>query len=684
MAKLKKKKLSFSDKEKIAKQCVKQVETAFQFKQPRMEEILINEDLYHGQALPRLRGRFSVPLPTMGGYVDTLLSKTDEPPTIEYSNPDDKADAKVVELSNRVVRKETRRRAMRFNGKDRNQKKLAAFSGVGIGEFFTESDPKYRNHYEIIDHYDFGAEPKGGESLDNHKFLGRINLFKGEWELEEGAENGFYEEKQVLKLINSTSDDKKKKNKDLYKNKVERFSRYGLDIESHDFVGENVFNLTWWGTTYKGVRYLVTLDYETGTWIRIAPLSEFTESGLWPWDAWHTHPDEFNFWSKAPADDLRPVAIAIDILFNQALDNRQKRNFGMRAFDPAIFPNPEELEWRPDGLVEATTMGGIKQIGYGIYEFKTEEITGTVDMISFMDQYVGRKPGIDASSEGESEEKKVGIYYGDLQQQADRLGLYNKAYSDYHEAIGVRFLWGMKEHLDAETAMDMLGLAGVEAELDFTDEINPEWDVEVSGGQAEFRANEVKKQKREATLTNIIGNQALSARINPEWAIRNLLLNGEWSEDDIVEALDLSDTADTAMIGEAEAAMQKIIKGEKAAINRGATIAFVKHIFRFAQKTTFNKDPRKDIAMYEKLIAYARAHIGIAQQNSIMIASEIMMKNRLASVGMEEEDAEIAADGTPGGREVVRRTVPRDRPPVPNTEEGTASISQEISEELTP
>ena len=673
-------------KEDIARQCVKQIETAFRFKQPRMEEILINEDLYHGQALPRLRGRFSVPLPTMGGYVDTLLSKIDEQILITYSNPDDKADSKAVEMSNKIVKKELRKRAMRWGAKDRNQKKLAAFSGVGIGQFYTESDPEYANHYEIIDHYDFGAEPMGGEHLENHRFCGRINLFKGEWELEEGVESGFYDKDQVNKLMSATSDDKKKKNKELYKNKIERFSRYGLDVDSYDYVGDSVFNLTWWGTTYKGKRYLVTLDYETGTWIRIVPLKEMDESGLWPWEAWHTHPDEFNFWSKSPADDLRPVAIAIDIIFNQALDNRQKRNFGMRAFDPNIFPNPEELEWRPDGIVEATTMGGLKQISSGIYEFQTPEVSGSIDMIQFMDAYTGKKTGITSDTQGESEESKVGIYYGNLQQVADRLGLYNKSYTEYHEAIGVRFLWGMIQHLDDETAVDMLGLAGVEADLAFTEDINPEWDVEATGGQAEFRENAIKKQKRDETLAKILVNANLSNRINPEWAIRQLLINGEWDADEITEALDLSDTADTEMIGEAEKAMQEIIAGKEPMINRGATIAFVKHIFRFAQKTTFSTDPAKDIEMYEKLVEFARKHIPYAQQNAIMIASEIQIKKQLAGgmgEGMAGADPAVG-NGRPGGAP-SRPAFPRATDePAPGTPEGTAQFSSDLTEAVTP
>lgn len=694
MAKKKKKvkALAKRDKEKIAQMAVKQIETAFRFKQPRMEEVLMNEDLYNGNPLPRLKGRFSVPLPTMGGYIDTLLSKQDEPPTILYSS-DDPADKKAVNLTSKISQKEQRRRDMRFAAKDRNQKKLAAFSGVGIGQFFSESDPEYKNYYDIIDHYDFGAEPLGGESLEGHQYCGRINLFKSEWEIEDLAESDYYDKNQVTKLFGATDEDKKKKNKELFKNKVDRFRRYGLDIESADYLGDSVYSLAWWGVTYKGVRYLVTLDYETGTWLRIVPLKEHDKSGLWPWFAWHTHPDEFNFWSKGPADDLRPIAIGIDILFNQALDNRQKRNFGMRAFDPNIFPNPEEFEWRPDGLVEANTMGGLKKIGDGIYEFKTEEITGTVDMITFMDQYTAQKTGITPSAQGESDEKRVGIYYGDLQQVADRLGLYNKSYSEYHEDIGIRFLWGMVQHLDEDTAVDMLGLEGTEEDFVLTERIKPEWDVEVSGGQAEVRASEMKKTKRKESIDQISGNPVLLARVNPDVMVREILRNGEWTDDEIAQWQDLSDSDDAELIGEADYAIQQILEGKEPKLNRAATTAYIKHIVRFATRTTFDEDPKKDVAMFERIMAFADKHFPIAQQNAVMAAKEMELARNIEMLkggGPEKGNAMGAGmgGGTPvpgaGGGPTPEGTPTPESAAPGGTAEGTARMSQETTAEVTP
>jgi hypothetical protein len=662
--KKKKGELSARTKEIIAQMAVKQIGTGFKFKQPRMEEVLMSEDLYYGQSMPRLRGRFSVPLPTMGGYIDTLLSKTDEDAQIGYSSKD-KADYKATKGAKGIAGKVLGDRKMRWNGKNRNQKKMAAFSGVGIGELFTESVPEYRNRYRVVDHLDFYADSTGGEDVQEHDHCGVANLFRSTHDLESNAASGFYDAAQVQKLLSSANDEQKKKNSDLYRNKVDRFRRMGLDLEGNDYAGESMWSLCWSGVTYKGKRYLVTLDYVTGTWVRCVPVEEVTgDKEMWPWHAWHTHPDENNFWSKAPADDIRPVAIAIDIMFNQALDNRQKRNFGMRAFDSSIFPNPEELEWRPDGLIEGTP-AGMKSLQQGIYEFKTEEIGGTVDLIEFMDGYLGTKTGITAGAQGESEQDKVGIYYGDMQQVADRLGLYNKSYSDYYEEIGVCLLYGMRDHLDEETAGKMLGVDGPELANDIIERITPEWDIEVTGSQAEIRASEMRKERRMLTLREVVNHPALGMRVNPDWAISEMLRSAEWDDDDIEKALDLSATQDAEQVGEAEKAMQELMNEKQPPIYRAATTAFVKHIVNKATLTKFADDPAEDIAIFERIMAYAQQHVPIASENMIVLGRELSRQQRLAQATNAEPT--LGGTGTPG-----------ETPPPGNTAAGTASRSQKL------
>lgn len=643
--------------DKLAKIAVQQIETSVRFKQKRMDEIKMNEDLYHGQSLPRLRGRFNVPLPTMAGYIDTLLSKIDEPPSLSFES-DDPADFKATKKVTALAQKELKRRLLRWESKDINQKKMAAFSGVGLGEFYSESDPEYQNYYNIVDYYDFIFEPMGGCYLEDHSFCGRMNLFKSDNDLERGVEDGRYDGKQVEMLISASGKDDKKKNEEIFKNKIHRYQLMGLDNDTYNYLGQTVFPLTWIGMEYKGERYLLTLDYRTGIWVRAVKLKDEFESGLWPWSSWQTHPDEFIFLTKSPADDIRPVAIAIDIIFNQALDNRQKRNFGQRAYDPSVFPNPEDLEWRPDGLVRANSFNGIRQIAGGIYEFQTPEVSGTIDMIQFMDAYSGRKTGITDAAQGETEEKKVGIFFGELQQVADRIGLYNKSYSSYHGDIGLRLLWGMKEHLDEKTAVRLIGTAGVETEELLKKEIKPEWDINVEGGQAEARANEVKRQRRSESLKEIINNQNLAVKLNPDKTIRELLLNGEWTEEEVNQFLDTTDSANAELMGEADKAIQDIIDGKEPKQNRGATAAFIKHIVDYATDTTFSEEPNEDVEVFQKIVAYAESHFPIAEQNMVRKARQMKMQMAI-NMGNKVADGGTPAPMTPdGGEESIDPTVP--------------------------
>lgn len=631
--------------ETLEKKAVKAIETSTKFKFPRMEEIQMSEDLYSGKPLPRLKGRFSVPLPTMSGYVDALLAKTDDAGIVQYGSDDD-ADKKVVDLTNSVAKLELRRRDLRWASKNRNQKKLAAFSGIGTGEFYTESDPKYKNYYGIVDHYDLVFEPMGGADLENHLYCGRGGLFRSRHDLEENAKSGFYDQDRVDEFLATMAGDEKKRESfnDLGQFKMNRYRLLGLDPEGNDFVGEDVSPFFWLGITHKGKRYLLTLNYETGIAVRIVPISEYSKSGLWPWTTWQTHGDEFNLMSKAVCDDLRPVAIAIDILFNQALDNRQKLNFGMRAVDFNIFPNPEELEWRPDGIVEANP--GVRGIGAGVYEFKTPEIQGSVDMISFMEAYTGRKVGITPSVEGSSGEDKVGIYYGDLQQSIDRLTLQNQEYYEYLSNIGLRMLWGMKEHLTTDDALDMLGIAGAE-EDDLLERVKPNWDIVIIGNREAALRDKAKAESRDRSLTLVLENQVLASRLNPEWVLRQILTNGQWGESEIDVALDQLDTATASIVAEAETAVQDILAGKNPPLNRGANLAFMKHLSRVAQRTTFDaKNQKKDLAIFNKIMAYANKHVDIVMQNAIMDAQEIKMKRLVMQASMPPEEpapAEVAA-----------------------------------------
>ena len=76
-------------KEDLARVAKKQCETCISFKQPRLDEIKKSLDLYANVVSKALPGRFNVPIPIMGGFVDTLKSKIDDAPNIVFSENDE-------------------------------------------------------------------------------------------------------------------------------------------------------------------------------------------------------------------------------------------------------------------------------------------------------------------------------------------------------------------------------------------------------------------------------------------------------------------------------------------------------------------------------------------------------------------------------------------------------------------
>ncbi len=637
--------------DKLVEIALKQFESGFNFKKVRMEDIRENEEFYYGRKVKVPKGRIFIPLPVMSGFVDTLMSKIDDPPVITY-NYTDLADLKIAMKTSAAWQKESHPTRENWPQKDRWAKKLACFSGRAIYKIFAESDPRYKSHLEVVDYEDFVCEPMGGGDLEKHLFCGQDNIFRTKAQLLKNARSGLYDSGQVRKLIRDIGDETFKKNEDIYSGKRKRLEQLGLNLESNTYHGQPIFRFIEWVMDYEGEKYYLLFDWFTKNWVRAHKLKDIFESKLIPWESWATHEDAFVFWSKAPCDDVRPAADSIDTLFSQVIENRNKKNLGQRAYDPDIFPDPSELEWRPNGLVRATAMKKNKTIREGIYEFQVGDITNTIDLMAFVDNFIGRKTGITPEAEGALEkDQKVGIYFGSLQQIADRLGLYNKSYRESWERLGLKYAWGLHDHMNEKMSVKIIGEQGVEWEDLVRGEAKkaPDFDIDIEGGSAEIMANEAKSKKRENSLMLLVKRPELGQQLNPNWLVQEILRQGQWEEEQIRIAMS-RETTNLELLSEASQAIQMILKGKAPKINRGADTSFIQKIIDFA----IDKDLKMDI--YTKMMAYAQAHMEIAVRNmtrkAVMIqagqgvATEEKPKSMLPI--SEETTVEEPILGTPG------------------------------------
>jgi hypothetical protein len=599
----------------------KQFKTAVEFQQPRFDEILKNEEMYAGKTTPALKGRNNVPFDgvIMSGFVNTLISKIDEPLNIEYTNEREQ-DKKAAEKLKAVFDVESSADYENWEAKDLDSKRLATTSGRGFFKFFAENDPKFKTTLEVPDHFDMYTEPQGGRYLDKHLFKGQQNIFRTQEDLQAGAESGYYDKKQVRKLIAKMYQDAEgfKETEDLYKNKVNFLQSRGLNPEMYNYVGSKLFKLNEHVMYFAGDWYYMVFDYKYNCWLKFEKLEDVFSvakdyPGRGPWVSWATDLDPHTFWSKAPADDVRPIAASMKKIFNLTLDNLEKRNWDMKAYDSRMFPDASKLKWKQNGLVKANLSNarGLRNISEGIYEFQTPDTTNiSINMFEFLNNFIGENTGITPGTKGKSEDEKVGIYYGNLEAVADRLGLTNKMYKRAYEDLGVMFKYGVYDNLREPYAVKLIGLKGVEWDESLSrQEAAKPFRVSVSGGNDEQKNNTLLAQRRDATLARIEKNPKLMEEVNTKWYLRELLSNGGFEKEDIRIGLDPNTDADQDLLSEAAMAIDEIIQGGDPDLNQGATSGYVQKIMNFAEDNRLDDDVRV------KLVFFARQHLPIMTKN---------------------------------------------------------------------
>lgn len=618
----------------IAQQQMKAGEKA---KEKRLLDIKKNEDLYLNKIRPALKGRFNVPFPFMGGFVDTLMSKIDDPPTLTFTQQDE-ADYKKAKKTTAAWQKDYR--DSKWARKDRWSKKLAAFSGRAIFLKYSESDPEYKSYLEVIDYNDFYNEPNGGGDNEDHLFCGIKNRFLTKAQLRRGAQSGLYNENQVNKLFATYETGDFKKVEKESETKYNRAISLGLDPLSNNYVGQSVYNCIFHCMEYDGERYFLLIDSLTGLWIKCETLEKAFGTNLYPIVSWATHEDPFIFWTKAPCDDLRPVCDSMITILNQALENRQKRNFGQRAYDVEIFPDPAQLEYRPDGLVPVALTPG-KNISNGIYEFKTEEVSGTIDLVSFLDNLAGQKTGITPEAQGSADQNaKVGIYYGNMQQVADRFSLLNKSYSEAWEELGVRYAKGLEANCPEEMMVRLTGAEnGVEWEkITKEDDIKPAipYQIIVKSSKEEEKIGTIRQEKRIKILSEIKNDPELSKEINKKWLLKEMLADAEYDEETLKVALDPVNEYDQEILSEAAAENKEMLLGKKVEPNKGATEGHIKKHLRMAYDNEIKEETFKIILGHIDLEIPLAKDNAIKKAQKIIVAAQIQasMANLMQPIGV--------------------------------------------------
>lgn len=635
--------------DKIGSTAEQQLRTSRQYKTPRMTSISSSEDLYFGIVKKQARNPFNESFPFMSGFVDGLMAKLDDMPQIEFVHADEadyNSARKYQALFNQSVTSPLPH-AM-WARKDRQCRKLAIFSGVGIYCFYGESmNGVFTPHFDVVDYYDFHCEPGGGGNLEDHMFCGVEGIFKTKEELKQGVLDGYYDEVQVAAILNFGHSNDHKENQDEANQRLNRHRALGLDPQTNNYLGVDTYKFIQWYLVYAGVRWYCLFEEKSGKWIRVKPLRELfpvvpqTGDALWPYVAWHTNEEARVFWSKAPADDARPIGITINRLLNQELYNREKKNLGQRAYDPEMYHDVEALmDWRPDGLVPFDSKGGTRKASDGVHTFQVGDLGATLDLTMFLDGYVSQKTGTQTKTQNEKPvDQKVGVFFGEMRQIEERVSLYNKSFKEAWVQLGYRFIQAVDDHVTQPIAIEMMGADGVEwGEFTEKDKVrNRDFKIVIKGGNEELQESMAKNQRKSQAL-------AIVQTLNPRWKDTELLKIAGYTDDEIKDAFSMLNPASKELMSEAAQAVDDIAAGKTVPINHSANLAFLQHIIDLA--TEIN-----DLKIQNKLYDYVLQHGKIAAQNEARNAITMINERKMAAFTASPAVGEKPA---PGGGAPVR------------------------------
>jgi len=613
--------IKYTTRQEIIQQAIQEIQFDRNYKQGKVQNWKINEDLYYGRKLSSETSRANVDLGQMSAFIHTLLSKIDNPLTFKFTK-----------RKNSQLKRVQRLNALRmadqqeddWDIKDIVGKKQAAIYGRAIYGYHAESQDGYKANLENVDVYDFLIDPSaGGIDIERAMNMGRYGVIKMRKDIEQGVKDGMYLRTEAAELLAGSGNSTQQNQETTNQNNRTRDQNVWV-------VQKNIGNpdkyLFWeWYTTYNGDRYYLLLSEERGTAIRVEKLTDIFESNLWPFWTWAAFPDLTEFWTPSFADYVREVFLAQTASINQMLDNAEQINKPQKLVNASKIEDLASLKYQRGGNYIVTKQ--TDDVRNVLQVLETPSIDTPLKVYDRLESIQEKASGVNSTAKGVSDEDKVGIYEGNAANTADRFGLLNKSYSFGYKRFAKLYEWGVREHLARKKAVDMIGPEGVEIEEVSRRNIfykNDTFGVVVESSNAELALSEVDKRTKIAFLNSMVNNQ----NINWKKAFEIQASIAGFTEDEIRQLLDNSDFGDAELMSEADRDLEALLDGKRIQPNLNATTAYKQ---RFVD---YMKDHEEDIDAEQAAIIfnYMDKLEPIIIQNMVSMASQQALRAQLDAI----------------------------------------------------
>lgn len=615
-------------------QATEEYKHALDYRARRHEKWTKTNELYYGKKRKSLVTRANIHFPVLHGAVETLLSKIDGA-IIPNVIPQTTSDAQRANYINKSW--ESDADLGDWESVDLYTKKEMLLYGRGVEMNYSTSKSGYTDVRESVQCIDFLIDPLAGglKPFEYARFCGRDNIIKTKYDLED---KDFYDQEAVKKAVGQLSSDRRAD--DRYNSHSDKKMMQGLVDFAH--VSGDAANLTAWFTTFEGVRWYALIEMRRGVVIKAQPLKEMVENDEFPFSSYAAFADASEFWSPAPAELFHDINYTQNVLVSQLVDNSAQRNYGMKAFDQNMIPDPKFLDPRPSGRIP---VNGKPQDA--IMDISFPSIGENISLLNFLRLNYSTDTGVTDQVKGTPTSKRMSAteFEGLIEQVADRVYTMNRLYFSHYRRLVRLYASGLKENLTTARKIEIMGAGGVR-ELAFKGSdlaFERDFRVEVSLEDAQKRAKE-----REEQLAYIVKSRE-NPRINQQFLDEKEAELLGFSEDEIQRLTTKLPDGTWRSVSEAAEEEEMLLK-KTVEPNKAATTAHVQHHLDFARNT-------KDLTASQRsrIIEHAQAELQIASENMALSVSKALG----AAVAQQVENAgqpqmppgapQGAPQGTPPG-----------------------------------
>ena len=376
---------------------------AHDFQERKHEDWNENYELYRNKVKTnRLTQRQAVNIPLMKETVKTLLSKIDDPPTVDWK---EKSGDEVKEIIYQSIW-EDQSKENKLDLIDVLDKKNVLLYGLSTTKL--NLCGKGIN-MSVLDVYDVLYDPLMNPlDIETARFIVHINIYRS---LRDILADKRYEPKgkESLRTWLSTEQGlvQSNANKEELKEKQERLKAMGVEDNQFGLFagGDVVVNLTehfhkLWNSKTQQFERRVTVYANNSVILLDESLKSLIGMEFWPFTMWSEDPETNDLYPDGVADLVRTPNKIVNVWFSQLVENRTLRNFQMHWYDASVQNyQPQTYEPGPGRMLPAPG-----EPGKTIMPVDISGLDESLEAIDFITNIVERGTGATAIDKGTPEQ----------------------------------------------------------------------------------------------------------------------------------------------------------------------------------------------------------------------------------------------------------------------------------------